>query len=259
MSDIHPTAIVAPEAKLHPTVTVGPYAIIESGAEIGADSIIESHARVYGFTKMGKANRVCHGATIGSEPQDMAYTTENAKRLYIGDNNVFREKSDVSHGIKEEHGTIIGSNNYFMVATHVGHDCILGDNNIFANTATLAGHVELGSNVYVSGHTGIHQFCKVGSLAMVSAHSVVTQDVPPYVLVDGHRAQIVGLNVVGLRRAGLDAGARSEIKKAYKTIYKSDLRLLEALEELKANSPSKTVQNIIDFIGGSTRGLVSHR
>jgi len=244
---------------VHPLARIGAYSIIDAGAEIGADCVIETNVRIYGFTQMGEGNRICHGATIGSQPQDMSYSTSNAKPLTIGNNNVFRENTDISHGIKEEHGTVIGDNNYFMIAAHIGHDCILEDNNIFAPNAILGGHVELGHDVYMSGHTAVHQFCKIGSLAMVSGLSAVVQDVPPFVMVDGHRAEVVGLNVVGLRRAGFSSEERKAIKQAYKILYKSGLRQNQAVEKLKASYSTKPVQEIIDFIGTSTRGLVSHR
>ncbi|MFC1684473.1 acyl-ACP--UDP-N-acetylglucosamine O-acyltransferase [Pseudomonadota bacterium] len=259
MSNIHSTAIIEDGAELHPSVQVGPYSIIEAGAVIGEGCIIESNVRIYSATRMGQRNRVCHGVTLGSEPQDLSYTPEKSKPLTIGDDNHFKEGVNISRGVKEEHGTIIGNNNYLMAYAHVGHDCIVGDHNIFANTATLAGHVEMEHHIFLSGHTATHQFCRIGAYAMVAGVSGVPQDVPPYVVADGHRTEIVGLNLVGLKRNGFSPQQRTAIKKAYKTIFKSGLKPTEALEKLKAEDPPEEVQHIIRFFEASKRGMISHR
>ncbi len=256
---IHPTAIVEAGARMHPSVRLGPYTIIESGAEIGEGCVVESQVRIYGETRMGSHNRVCHGATIGSEPQDLGYTQERAKPLRIGNHNHFKEGVNISHGMKEDHGTVIGSRNYFMVHSHVDHDCVIGDHNIFANNAVLGGHVQLGDHVFLSGHTAVHQFCRIGSYAIVAGVSGVAQDVPPFALVDGHRAEMVGLNVVGLRRGGFDQEQRDAIKQAYRLIYRSGLTLPHAVVQLEDDEPTDQVRAIVEFIKGSKRGLVSHR
>lgn len=256
---IHPTAIIEEGAKLHPSVTVGPFSIIETGAVIGEGCVIESHARIYSATCMGSHNRICHGVTLGSEPQDLTYTPEKSKPLTIGDHNHFKEGVNISRGVKENHGTIIGNHNYMMAYSHVGHDCIVGDHNIFANTATLAGHVEMEHHIFLSGHTATHQFCRIGAYAMVAGVSGVPQDIPPYVVADGHRTEIVGLNLVGLKRNGFSPKQRTAIKQAYKTLFKSGLKPAEALEKLKAEDPPEEVQLIIRFIEASKRGVISHR
>lgn len=256
---IHSTAIIEPGAKLHDSVSVGPFSIIESGAELGEGCVIESHVRVYGMARLGAHNRVCHGATIGSEPQDLSYAVERAKPLVIGDHNHFKEYVNLSHGIKEEHGTRIGSHNFFMAYSHVGHDCVVGDHNIFANTATLAGHVTVAHHCFLSGHTATHQFCRIGAYAMIAGVSGVPQDVPPFVMADGHRAEIVGLNLVGLRRNGFTAEQRSAIKHAYRTLYKSGLAREVAIERLREEGASAEVEQILEFVAQSRRGLISHR
>ncbi len=257
--NIHQTAIIEPGAELHPSVTVGPYSIIESGAVIGEGCIIESSVRIYGATRMGKHNRVYHGATLGSEPQDLSYTPDKSRPLSIGDHNHFKEGVNISRGVKTDHGTLIGSHNYMMAYSHVGHDCIVGDHNIFANTATLAGHVEMEHHIFLSGHTATHQFCRIGAYAMVAGVTGVPRDVPPYVVADGHRAEIVGLNLVGLKRNGFSPQQRSAIKQAYKTLFKSGLKPAEALERLKADNPTEEVLHIIRFFEASNRGIISHR
>jgi UDP-N-acetylglucosamine acyltransferase len=258
MSTIHPTAIIEDGAQVHPSASVGPYSIVEAGAVIGADCVIESNVRIYGATRLGTGNRVCHGATIGAEPQDLTYTPDKSRPLTIGDHNHFKEGVNISRGVKTEHGTVIGSHNYLMAFSHVGHDCVVGDHNIFANGATLAGHVELDHHVFLSGHVAVHQFARIGAYVMVAGLTGVSQDVPPFVLVDGHRAEIVGLNSVGLKRNGYDQAARGAIKQAYKTLYKTGLPREAALEALRAMDDA-AVDEIVAFVEGSARGLVSHR
>jgi len=257
MSQIHPSAIVEDGAEVHPSATIGPFCIVESRAVIGADCVIESNARIYSQTRMGRNNRVCHGATIGSAPQDLGYTPDRAKPLVIGDDNHFKECVNISHGVKEDHGTMIGNGNFLMAFAHVGHDCIVGDNNIFANTATLGGHVEMGSKIFLSGHVAVHQFCRVGDYAMVGGVSGVRQDVPPYAMANGQYARFVGLNLVGLRRAGFSQAQRSAIKRAYKTLLQSGLKLSDAVAEVKASADTDEVRYVVDFFERSQRGIIT--
>jgi len=255
---IHPTAIIEDGAQVHPSVVVGPYSIVEAGAVIGEGCVIESCVRIYGQTRMGRNNRVCHGATLGSEPQDLTYTPDKSRPLTIGDGNHFKEGVNISRGVKTEGGTRIGNNNYWMAYSHAGHDCIVGDSNIFANTATLAGHVEVADRTFLSGQVAVHQFCRIGSYALVAGVSGVPQDVPPYVLADGHRARILGLNVVGLRRNGFTPEQRNVIKSAYRTIFRTGLRLAEALVKVEETFPaSPEAAQIVQFIQSSRRGVIS--
>lgn len=254
---IHPTAIIEDGAELHPSVSVGPYSIVESGAVLGEDCIVESCARIYGATRMGRHNRVCHGVTLGSEPQDLGYSPDKARPLTIGDHNHFKEGVNISHGVKYETGTRIGSHNFFMTFSHVGHDCTVGDYNIFANTATLAGHVELEHHVFVSGQVAVHQFCRIGAYSMLGGVSGVPKDVPPFVIVNGQRARIIGLNLVGLRRNGFDATQRNRIKAVYKRLFRSGLRLEDALTRAEAEYPSAETAAIVAFIRASERGVTS--
>ena len=255
---IHPTAIIEDGAEIHETVSVGPYSIVEAGAIIGEGCVIETCARIYAGTRMGRNNRVCHGATLGSEPQDLTYTPDKSRPLTIGDGNHFKEGVNISRGVKSEHGTVIGNNNYWMAYSHAGHDCIVGNSNIFANAATLAGHVEVADRTFLSGQVAVHQFCRIGSYALVAGVSGVPQDVPPYVLADGHRARIVGLNVVGLRRNGFTQEQRNVIKSTYRTILRTGLRLAEALVEVEDAFPeSPEAAQIVRFIQSSRRGVIS--
>lgn len=254
---IHPTAIIEDGAKVHETVCIGAYSIIESGAVIGADCMIESCARIYRNTQMGANNRVCHGATLGAEPQDLTFTPARAKPLIIGNGNHFKEGVNISCGIKSNEGTRIGNDNYWMAFSHAGHDCVIGNHNIFANTATLAGHVTVEDHVFLSGQVAVHQFCRIGSYAMIAGVSGVAQDVPPFALADGHRARMVGLNVVGLRRNGFTAEQRKQIKAVYRLILRSGLRLAEALRRAEQDYPSAETTHIVQFIQASQRGLIA--
>jgi UDP-N-acetylglucosamine acyltransferase len=256
---IHPTAIVEEGARLHASVQIGAYSIIERGAVLGPGCVVESCARIYGATRMGRDNRICHGATIGSEPQDLGFEPQAAKLLTIGDFNHFKEGVNISRGIKSDRGTCIGNHNYLMAYAHVGHDCIVGDHNIFANGATLAGHVEVEDGVFLSGQTAVHQFCRIGSISMIAGVTGVPQDVPPFVIADGHRAEIIGLNVIGLRRNGYTQEQRNTIKAVYRVIFRSGLPRADALAKARREHPSPEAHQILHFIESSRRGMISLR
>jgi UDP-N-acetylglucosamine acyltransferase len=257
MSLIHPSAIVEDGAVVDPSVRIGPFSIVEAGAVIGAGCVIESSVRIYRHTRMGRDNLVCHGATIGAAPQDLAFKPDKARPLVIGDGNQFRECVNISHGVKEDHGTVVGSNNFLMAFSHIGHDCVVGDHNILANTATLGGHVEMGNRIFLSGHVAVHQFCRIGDYVMVGGVSGVRQDVPPYAMANGQYARFVGLNLVGLRRNGFSQAQRSAIKRAYRLLLQSGLPLPEALERLRQDPDSEEVRAILAFAEQSRRGLIS--
>ena len=259
MSNIHPTAIIEEGAKLDPSVTVGPFSIIESGAVIGPDCIIESSVRIYSPVSMGAGNRVCHGAALGCEPQDLGYTPENSKPITIGNHNHFKENVNISRGVKTVEGTVIGDNNYFMSGFHAGHDVIIGNHNIFTSNAVVGGHVVIGNRIFLSGLAAVHQFVNIGDYAMIAGCSKVTKDIPPYTTADGNPARIVGLNIVGLRRAGFTAAARKAIKKTYQTIYHSNLNISQALAVLEGNIYSEEEERIAAFFLNSERGVTAHK
>ena len=254
---LHPTAIIEDGALVHETASVGPWSIIEAGAVIGEGCRIESCVRIFAPTRLGAFNRVCHGATLGSESQDLSFDPARARPLVIGDHNHFKEGVNISCGIKSEEGTRIGSHNYWMAYSHAGHDCVVGDHNIFANTATLAGHVEVQDHCFLSGQVAVHQFCRIGSYAMVAGVTGVPRDVPPFALADGHRARIVGLNVVGLRRAGFTQEGRNRIKAVYRLVFRSGLRLAEALVQAETEHPGPETVQLVQFIQSSRRGVIS--
>lgn len=256
MSLIHPTATIEPGADVHPSVQIGPYSLIEAGARIDADCVIHSSVRITGAVRMRAGNRIHHGVVIGDLPQDLSFSTAAETFVEIGEHNTFREHVTVHRATRAGSATRIGSDNFLMVNSHVAHDCVLGDRNVLANGATLAGHVHVDHHCFLSGHTAIHQFARIGAYVMVSGLSGVSQDVPPFVTVDGHRADIVGLNVVGLRRAGFDQTARRRIKAAYQLIYRSRLGHEAALERLRAEPSSPEIDEILRFLAADRRRSV---
>jgi len=259
MSNIHPTAIVSDQARVDPSAVIGPFCIVDAGAVIGAECVLDSHVRIFSPTRMGRGNRVCHGAAIGAEPQDLSYSPDKAKPLSIGDHNHFKENVVISGGVKTEHGTVIGNHNYFMNNSHIGHDCILGDHNILAPNAAVGGHVQIDHHVFLSGQVAVHQFCRIGAYVMVSGVSGVRQDIPPYCMANGQYARYVGLNVVGLKRNGFDAAQRKAIKHAYKVLFQDGLSPAKALAQLKAEELTAEQQSIVAFVEGSERGIISYR
>ena len=260
MGQIHPTAVVESGAELHPTVRVGPHSLIEAGARLGEHCVVHSAVRITGAVRMGARNVVHHGAVIGDLPQDLSFDPDRPTYVEIGDGNVFRELVTVHRATSPGGSTRIGSRNFLMAYSHVAHDCIVGDQNIFANNATLAGHIHVDHHVFLSGHTAIHQFVRIGAYVMVSGLTGVSQDVPPFVTVDGHRADIVGLNVVGLRRAGFDQAARRRIKAAYQRIYRSGLAREAALAQLRAEPQTPEIAEILRFFeAAGRRGVTGWR
>lgn len=255
---IHPTAIIDKDAEIDPTVEIGPYCIIGAGVKIAANNKIESHCVFQGPTRTGESNHFYPFCMIGLNPQFVGYKGEPSL-VKIGENNVFREMVQVHRSIKEGGETLIGNSNFFMGNVHIAHDCILQNNIIMANHATLAGHVEIMDNAFLSGFVGITQFRKIGSSAILSVHSRIVKDIPPYVIAAGHKGQIVGLNIVGVQRAGIDSGSIRQIKRAYKLYFRSGLSISQAHEkapeELDMNNPC--IKNFINFIKESKNGIAA--
>ncbi|HTU64871.1 MAG TPA: acyl-ACP--UDP-N-acetylglucosamine O-acyltransferase [Steroidobacteraceae bacterium] len=257
MSGIDPRAVVSPQAELAADVTVGPYAVIEAGVTIGAGTTIGPHAVIKGPTTIGAANRIFQFASIGDAPQDLKYKGEPT-RLVIGDRNVFREFTTMNRGTVTGGGiTTIGNDNLFMSYTHVAHDCHVGNKCVMANYATLGGHVELGDWVIMGGYAGIHQFTKVGAHAFLGNNAAVTRDVPPYIMTVGSPAVPHSINSEGLKRRGFSEAQIRNLKNAYRVLYRSDLKLADAVAELtKRVETQPELKIFVDFIGQSTRSLV---
>ena len=254
---IDPRAIVSPRARLGEGVSVGPFSIIGDDVEIGPRTTIGPHAVVNGPTRMGADNRIFQFASIGEAPQDKKYKGEPT-RLEIGDRNVFRECCTVHRGTTHDKGvTRIGSDGLFMAYTHVAHDCVIGDNVVLANCASMAGHVQIGDWVQLGGLCAIHQFVKIGAHAFVAGGAMVRQDVPPFIMVAGYPAEPQAVNAEGLKRRGFTAEQIRHIRDAYRILYRSELKLTDALEQLRALVPAQPeIRDFVAFIEGSTRSLV---
>jgi len=236
---IHPTAIIHPRANLDSSVEVGAYTVIGPDVSIAAGCKIGPHVVIEGPTTIGRDNRIYQFASIGAAPQDLKYKGEPT-RLEIGDRNSFRENCTVNRGTtKDRFVTRIANDNLFMAGTHVGHDCVIGSNCVFANYATLGGHVEVGDWVHMGGFSGIHQFCKVGSHAFIANNTAVTRDVPPYVMAVGRPAEPHSVNVEGLKRRGFTPEQIRNIREAYKILYRSGRKLVEAIAELERRAETQ--------------------
>jgi UDP-N-acetylglucosamine acyltransferase len=250
-------AVVSPEARLGADVSVGPFSVIGPGVEIGPRTIIGPHAVINGPTTLGADNHVFQFASIGDAPQDKKYRGEPT-RLVIGERNVFREFCTVNRGTTHDKGvTTIGDDNLLMACAHVAHDCLVGSRTVFANGATLGGHVEVGDWVILGGLSAVHQFCKVGAHAFIAGGAMVRQDVPPYVMVQGDPAAPYAVNSEGLKRRGYTEEQIRAIREAYRTVYRSDLKLAEArarLAPIAAERPE--IRAFADFIQASTRSIV---
>jgi UDP-N-acetylglucosamine acyltransferase len=250
-------AIVSPKAQLAANVTVGPFSIIGPDVQIGPGTIVAPHVVINGPTVIGADNHFFQFASIGDAPQDKKYKGEPT-RLEIGDRNVFRENCTVNRGTTHDKGvTRVGSDNLFMAYSHVAHDCQVGSKTVFANCAALGGHVEIGDWVILGGLTAVHQFVKIGAHAFLAGGAIVTRDVPPYVMVAGNPATPHMVNSEGLKRRGFTEEQVRNIKDAYRILYRSDLRLSEALEKLQPSAAANSeIRAFVDFIGTSTRSIV---
>ena len=255
MLDIDKTAIVAEGAILEEGVRIGPYCIIGENVRIGKNTILQSHVVVEGITEIGEDNEIFSFVSIGKASQDLKYKNEPTKTI-IGNRNKIREFVTIHRGTEDRWETKIGDNNLIMAYVHVAHDVIIGNNCIFSNGATLAGHVVVEDYAIIGGLTPVHQFTRIGAHAMIGGHSGIAQDICPFVLAEGHRAEIRGLNSVGLRRRGFTDEELSNLKKAYRILFRNNLPLKVALEELDREfSVDKNVVYLVNFIKNSKRGI----
>lgn len=252
---VHPTAVIDPGAKLGADVTVGPYAVVEADVTVGDGSIIGAHAVLHSGCRLGRRVVVSPHAVLGGVPQHLGYEG-HPSAITIGDGTVIREYVTVHRSLEEGGATRVGRECFLMALSHVGHDCQLGDGVILTSYVGLSGHVELGDRVVVGGHTAFHQFVRVGRVAMVSGTSRVVKDVPPYFIAEGNPCRMRGLNVVGLRRAGLAAETRTKLKRAFKLLYRSGLNTSQALEAIGEQlTPDEDVDYLLNFIRASERGI----
>jgi UDP-N-acetylglucosamine acyltransferase len=255
---IHPLAVVSPHAQLGANVSIGPFAIVEPGVVLGDGCQLASRVVVKTGTVLGNNNLVLEGAVLGGMPQHI-HMPQTPGRVEIGDGNVIRENVTVHRALDAGHVTTIGSHCLLMVGAHVAHDCIVGDGVILTNNAMLGGHVTVGDKAYLSGGAAVHQFCRIGRLAMVGGMARVTRDVPPFVMIDGGTTMVVGLNKVGLRRAGFTPAEVRLLKDAYRVIYRSGLAWEEILDVLELEYPVGPAAEFREFFDDSKRGFVQER
>jgi len=256
-TEIHNTAIVHPGASIADGVNIGAYSIIEDDVTIGPGTIIGPHVVIESHTTIGQENIIRQFSSLGAAPQDTKYKGEPTK-LIIGDGNDIREYVTMSRGTVGGNGeTVVGSNCMFMVSAHVGHDCVLGDNVVVANAAALGGHCVVQSDAVIGAQSGLHQMVRIGKGAMFGAHSAIVLDVVPYTMATGLRAKLIGLNKVGLARKGVTAEDIKHIQSAYKIIFKSSLKVADALDKVRTEIEQTTeVVEMVKFIEESKRGIV---
>jgi UDP-N-acetylglucosamine acyltransferase len=253
---IHPTAIIQPGAKIADNVSIGPFSVIGENVSIGSGTTVAAHVVIEGWTEIGSDNQLYQFSSIGAPPQDLKYAGEQTC-LKIGDRNRIREFVTLNRGTAEGGGvTSIGNDNLFMAYSHVAHDCIVNDHAILANGATLAGHVEIESSAILGGLSAVHQFCRIGCHTMISGGAMVAQDIPPYTVAQGDRAKTMGLNLIGMKRRGFSEETIRGIKKAYRIIFRSGMRLEEALVMVvKELESTAELDHFVNFIKQSQRGI----
>ncbi len=256
-SKIHPTAIIDPKAEIDSSVEIGAYSIIEAGVRIDSGTTVASHVILQGPTTIGKNNKIFQYASLGAAPQDKKYAGEPTT-LEIGDNNTIREFCTFNRGTAQDKGvTKIGDDNWVMAYVHIAHDCQIGNHTILANNSSLAGHVDMHDYAILGGFTLIHQFCKVGAHVITAVGSVIFKDIPPYVTAAGYDAKPHGINSEGLKRRGFSPEALTQIKRAYKALYRNGLSLEEAKQEILTMQASCPELKILsEFLGITTRGII---
>lgn len=258
MTDIHPAAFVDPKARLGADVRVGPGTVIGPEVEVGDGVVIGAHAVLEGRVRLGARCRVGHGAIIGAEPQDLKYREEDAATgVRIGDGTVIREYATIHRATHEGHDTVVGAHCLLMATCHVAHDCVVGDHVIMINGAALTGHVTVEDRATVGGLSGVHPFTRVGTFAYIGGCTKVTQDVPPYVMVDGVPAVARAVNVIGMRRGGIDAAGRRQAQEAFRILFRSGLATAAGVARLREElGEGEVARRIATFIEGSKRGIV---
>lgn len=254
---IHPSAVVHPEARLHPTVNVGPLAVIDGHVEVGEGCDVGAMVHLAGHTRIGARNTFHTGCVIGGMPQDVKFKG-GATRVLIGDDNVFREHVTVHRANSEAEDTVIGSGGLFMAGAHIGHNSRVGDRVIIANGALLGGHVVVEDRAFISGNCLVHQFVRVGSLALMQGGSAISKDLPPFCISRGDNA-ISGLNVIGLRRAGVPSEARLELRRIFHALFRSRRAWAVAVQSAEAEIRTDFGRAMVDFVRGSRRGVLTIR
>ena len=249
---IHPAAIVDPNAKIGAAVEIAPFSIIGPHVTIGEKTIVQSHVVIEGEVAIGSGNFIGHGAIIGAPPQDVSFSWERKTKVQIGDDNIIREYCTIHRGSADGSTTKIGDRNFLMAGAHIGHNCLVGNNVVIANNCLLAGHVRVDDGAFLGGGSTFHQFMHIGRLVMVQGSSAFGKDLPPFV-VAAERNSVFGLNIVGMRRAGLSANDRNEIKEAFKLVYLSGLNMSQALEKAETMTLGVPAREFLDFVADSKK------
>jgi len=258
MNMISELAVVSKKAKIAEGVEIGPYAIIEDDVDISPGVKIWPHAYICSGTRIGEGTEVHMGAVVGHLPQDLTFDTSRKTFVNIGKHTIIREYATIHRATKEGGATIVGDGCYLMALSHVGHDCQLGNNVILANGSLLGGHVAVGDNAFISGNVAVHQFCRIGKYVIVGGFSGINMDVPPYMLVRGPSV-VRSVNLVALRRAKFPKETIRKIMDAFKLLYHSNLNTTQATEEIKKLKPSKEIDELIEFIQSSKRGICKYK
>ena len=252
-------AVIHKGAEIDSDVSIGPYAVIGENVKIGRGTVIDAHATIHGWTEIGENCRISSGAVLGDAPQSYGYKGERTY-VRIGNNNIIREFVTVHRSAKEEETTRIGDDNFLMAYVHVGHDCLIGNQTTITSYVAIAGHVIIEDKAIIGGMTAIHQFVRLGTLSMTGGVSRAIKDVPPYFLASGNPTVIQGLNVVGLRRAGIKPEVRTNLKKAYHIIYRSGLNVTQAVQRIREEMEVKDeIAHLVQFIEESERGICAGR
>jgi len=257
---IDPSATIASTARVHPDAVIGPqvvvgeFCVIESDVTIGAFTRLEPYVFIKRWTALGERNEISAGTALGTDPLDKGFKGERSY-LKIGNGNKIREHYTISRGTAPESETIVGDENYIMTSGHIAHNCTIGSRTVIASCALVAGYVEVEDQAFISGGVVIHQYSKIGRLAMIGGNTRVNLDVPPFFLCSEFDVKARGLNIVGLRRAGFTASQVGALKTAYKILYKSNLKLDDALARIESEVPTEHTLHLVSFIRGSKRGI----
>lgn len=258
MTQIHPSAIVHPTAEIGHDVTIGPFCVIEENTKIGDRCQLNAFVSIKAGSQLGPENKVHEHAVIGGAPQHLRAGVDLGE-VHLGTGNVVREFVTIHRGLAAGKNTIIGNHNLLMVQAHVGHDTQIGNNTIITNNVLLGGHAIIEDRAYISGNVAVHQFCRIGRNAMVGGQARVVQDVAPFVTIDGCTSLVVGLNIIGLKRSGFTPQQLSDLKRAYRIIFRSNLGNREALERVRRDFADSPALHFAEFLAESERGFVQAR
>jgi UDP-N-acetylglucosamine acyltransferase len=253
-AQVAPTARIHPQARIGPQASIGEFVIVEEDVVIGAFCRLEPYVFVKRWTTLGERNEISAGTVLGTDPLDKNFSGQRSY-LRIGDGNIIREHYTISRGTQPESVTVIGDGNYIMTSGHIAHNCVIGDNCVIASCALVAGHVHVEDQAFISGGVVIHQYSKIGRLAMIGGNSRVNLDVPPFFLYTDFNARPNGLNVVGLKRAGFTSEEIGALKSAYRVLYRSGLKLKDALARISSELNTEHTRHLVTFIEGSDRGI----